>query len=174
MWPASRSTWPASLSPQWEAFASYSWLPVAKIDISSAATGERQGDRPSLTPQHSGSGVDDLRAERRSWRVGGGLTARSGMQPIRNPGYYAKGWVTGDLMAEYRVSGAPLVFKANLSNVTEQAVCRRALLGPLHPGRRAPVPTDRLHHRSEHADHPARCAEPRAAREAARAAVGRS
>jgi catecholate siderophore receptor len=52
-------------------------------------------------------------------RVGGGLTARSSMQPLRNPGYYVKGWITGDLMAEYKHSQA-LLFKANLSNATNK------------------------------------------------------
>ncbi len=121
------------LSPRWEAFASYSWLPVANIDISSATGGEVQGDRPSLTPQHSGS-VWTTYQLTPQWRVGGGLTARSGMQPIRNPGYYAKGWVTGDVMAEYQVSGAPLVFKANLSNVTNKLYADALYPGHYIPG----------------------------------------
>jgi catecholate siderophore receptor len=41
------------------------------------------------------------------------------MQPLRNPGYYVKGWVTGDLMAEYKYSHA-LLFKANLSNASNK------------------------------------------------------
>jgi catecholate siderophore receptor len=120
------------LTPQWEAFASYSWLPVAKIDISSATGGERQGDRPSLTPQHSGSAWTTYQLTPQ-WRVGGGLTARSGIQPIRNPGYYAKGWVTGDLMAEYKVS-APLVFKASLSNVSNKLYADALYPGHYIPG----------------------------------------
>lgn len=106
------------ITPQWEVFGSYSWLPVAKIDISSATSGEKQGDRPSLTPEHSGS-IWTTYQLNEQWRVGGGLTARSGMQPLRNPGYYAKGWITGDLMAEYKHNQA-LSFKANLSNVTNK------------------------------------------------------
>lgn len=121
------------LTPQWETFASYSWLPVAKIDVSSATGGEMQGQRPSLTPQHSGS-VWTTYQLTPQWRVGGGLTARSGMQPIRNPGYYAKGWVTGDLMAEYKVTGAPLVFKANLSNVTNKLYADALYPGHYIPG----------------------------------------
>ncbi|RVT88780.1 TonB-dependent receptor [Inhella crocodyli] len=121
------------LSPAWDAFASYSWLPVAKIDVSSATGGEIAGDRPSLTPQHSGS-VWTTYQLTPQWRVGGGLTARSGMQPIRNPGYYAKGWVTGDLMAEYKVSGAPLVFKANLSNFTNKLYADALYAGHYIPG----------------------------------------
>jgi len=108
------------ITPQWEVFGSYSWLPVAKIDVSSATGGEVQGDRPSLTPEHSGSLWTTYQLTEQ-WRVGGGLTARSGMQPLRNPGYYAKGWITGDLMAEYKHSQS-LSFKANLSNVTNKLV----------------------------------------------------
>jgi catecholate siderophore receptor len=121
------------LTPQWETFASYSWLPVAKIDVSSATGGEMQGQRPSLTPQHSGS-VWTTYQLNPQWRIGGGLTARSGMQPIRNPGYHAKGWVTGDLMAEYKVASAPLVFKANLSNVTNKLYADALYPGHYIPG----------------------------------------
>jgi catecholate siderophore receptor len=106
------------LSPQWEVFGSYSWLPVANIDVSSATGGEVQGQRPSLTPQHSGS-IWTTYQMNPQVRVGGGLTARSSMQPLRNPGYYVKGWVTGDLMAEYKYSHA-LLFKANLSNASNK------------------------------------------------------
>jgi len=121
------------LSPAWDAFASFSWLPVAKIDVSSATGGEMAGQRPSLTPQYSGSVWTTYQLSPQ-WRVGGGLTARSGMQPIRNPGYHAKGWVTGDLMAEYKVSGAPLVFKANLSNVTNKLYADALYPGHYIPG----------------------------------------
>ncbi len=106
------------LTPQWEVFGSYSWLPVAKIDVSSATGGEMQGQRPSLTPEHSGS-IWTTYQLNSQLRVGGGLTARSGMQPLRNPGYHVKGWITGDLMAEFKHNQA-LSFKANLSNVTNK------------------------------------------------------
>ncbi|MFN4117142.1 MAG: TonB-dependent receptor, partial [Inhella sp.] len=114
------------ITPQWEVFGSYSWLPVAKIDIGAPRVlpngnpnnGELEGDRPSLTPEHSGS-IWTTYQLNEQWRVGGGLTARSGMQPLRNPGYFAKGWITGDLMAEYKHNQS-LSFKANLSNVTNK------------------------------------------------------
>ncbi|MBN8504857.1 MAG: TonB-dependent receptor [Burkholderiales bacterium] len=120
------------LTPQWEVFGSYSWLPVAKIDVSSATGGELQGQRPSLTPEHSGS-IWTTYQLTPDVRVGGGLNARSGMQPIRNPGYYAKGWVTGELMAEYRHSHA-LKFKANLSNVTNKLYADALYPGHYVPG----------------------------------------
>ncbi|WP_374657908.1 TonB-dependent receptor [Inhella sp.] len=120
------------LTPQWEVFGSYSWLPVAKIDVSSATGGELQGQRPSLTPEHSGSLWTTYQLTP-DVRVGGGLNARSGMQPIRNPGYYAKGWVTGELMAEYRHSHA-LKFKANLSNVTNKLYADALYPGHYIPG----------------------------------------
>ncbi|MGL1218168.1 hypothetical protein ACSTLO_00735, partial [Vibrio parahaemolyticus] len=43
------------ITPEWEVFGNFTWMPVSRIDISSAASGEKQGDRPSLSPRYSGS-----------------------------------------------------------------------------------------------------------------------
>jgi catecholate siderophore receptor len=42
------------ITPAWEVYASYMWLPVANIDKGVAGS-EGQGTRPSLTPEHSGT-----------------------------------------------------------------------------------------------------------------------
>lgn len=106
------------LTSEWEAFASYTWMPVANIDIG-AAGAEGQGTRPSLTPEHSGS-IWTTYQVTPALRLGGGIKARSSMAPLRNPGYKAPAFVVGDLMAEYKVWQDQLTLKLNVSNVTNK------------------------------------------------------
>ena len=111
------------ITPKWEVFSSYTWIPFAKIDVGATTaaqsiTGELQGQRPSLTPRHSGTfwNTYQLTPE---WRVGGGLNFRSKQTPNRNPGWSAPSYITADLMAEYKYNAA-WIFKANLNNVTNK------------------------------------------------------
>jgi len=111
------------ITPQWEVFGSYTWIPVAKIDVGNTdggtQTGERVGDRPSLTPRHSGTIWSTYQLTEKL-RVGAGLNARSAQTPNRNPaGIVAPRWVTGDLLAEYNVSDQ-IGFKVNVLNVTNK------------------------------------------------------
>ncbi len=106
------------LTPQWEIFATYMWMPVARIDVG-APGAEGQGTRPSLTPQHTGSLWTTYQLSPRI-RVGGGLTARSAQQPLRNPGFFVPRFVIGDLMAEYQAIQDKLIFKLNISNVANK------------------------------------------------------
>lgn len=105
------------LTPAWEVFGSYMWLPVANIDVGVAGS-EGQGTRPSLTPKHSGTIWTTYQLTPKV-RVGGGLNARSSQTPNRNPGWAAPKFITGDLMAEYKVS-EDFTVKANVSNVTNK------------------------------------------------------
>lgn len=105
------------ITAEWEVFANFSWLPDSKIDIA-APGAEGQGARPSLTPRYSGSLWTTYQATPKL-RIGGGLNARSGQQPFRNPGFYAPKFVTADLMAEYAVQ-EPLLFKVMVSNVANK------------------------------------------------------
>ncbi|PTT87207.1 TonB-dependent siderophore receptor [Pelomonas sp. HMWF004] len=108
------------ITPQWEVFGNFTWMPVAKIDISSANTGEVQGSRPSLSPRYSGSLWTAYQALP-ALRVGAGLNARSGQTPIRNPaGVYGPKFVTADVMAEYAVVPEQLSFKLYVSNVANK------------------------------------------------------
>ena len=49
------------LTPKWELFFNHTWIPSAKIDKSNVVLASNgggaqvQGDRPGLTPKHSGS-----------------------------------------------------------------------------------------------------------------------
>jgi len=108
------------ITPQWEVFGNFTWMPVAKIDISSANTGEVQGSRPSLSPRYSGS-LWTAYQMLPALRLGAGLNARSGQTPIRNPaGIVAPKFVTADVMAEYAVVPEQLLFKLYVSNVANK------------------------------------------------------
>lgn len=108
------------ITPQWEVFGNFTWMPVSKIDISSATSGERQGDRPSLSPRYSGSLWTAYQVVPQL-RLGVGLNARSGQTPIRNPaGIYAPKFVVADAMAEYTVIPEQLLFKLYVSNVANK------------------------------------------------------
>ena len=106
------------LTPAWEIFSNFTWMPVAKIDIG-AQGAEGQGTRPSLTPRYSGT-LWTTYALTPQLRIGGGLNARSSQQPNRNPGFFAPKFITADLMAEYAVVPETLIFKLNVSNVANK------------------------------------------------------
>lgn len=110
------------ITPAWEVFASYSWIPSAKIDKgapdgTTLAQGESVGSRPGLTPRHSGT-IWTTYQLTPQWRIGGGINARSGMKPLQST-IVAPHFVTADLMAEYKASDR-LAFKLNVTNVTDK------------------------------------------------------
>lgn len=109
------------ITPAWEVYLSYAWIPVAKVDRSSGAAGaEPEGSRPGLTPRHTAS-VWTTYQLTPSWRIGGGLNARSSDRPVglaASSAIKAPGFVTADLMAEY--SQGPLVYQATLTNVANK------------------------------------------------------
>lgn len=108
------------ITPEWEVFGNFTWMPVSKIDISSANSGEVQGARPSLSPRYSGSLWTAYQIQPQL-RLGAGLNARSGQTPIRNPaGIYAPKFVTADAMAEYTVVPEQLSFKLYVSNLANK------------------------------------------------------
>lgn len=126
------------ITPEWEAFVSYAWIPSAEIDkgaltATGSITGELQGQRPSLTPRHSGS-VWSTYQVLPKWRVGGGLNVRSSMTPNRNPaGIVAPKWVTGDLMLEY-THDDNYSAKLNVKNVTNKLYADSIYSGHWVPG----------------------------------------
>lgn len=121
------------ITPQWEVFASYMWMPVANIDISSATGGEVQGSRPSLTPKHTGTLWTTYQLTPRI-RIGGGLTARSSQTPLRNPGFAVPKFVIGDVMAEYQAIQDKLIFKLNVSNISNKLYADSLYPGHYVPG----------------------------------------
>ena len=116
------------LTPKWEVFGSYMWLPVAKVDkaapcpasgrCSQGSPGERPGDRPALTPEHSGTVWTTYQFTPRL-RLGAGLNFRGKQAPTR-VAWNVPSYVTADLMAEYAFDFDRLTLKANLSNVTDK------------------------------------------------------
>jgi catecholate siderophore receptor len=125
------------ITPAWEVFGSYAWIPSAKIDkVAPGATtisGELEGQRPSMTPRHSGT-IWTTYQVTKAVRLGGGLNARSSQTPNRNPaGIVAPRFVTGDLLAEYTMSDA-IAFKLNVTNVTNKLYADALYTGHYVPG----------------------------------------
>lgn len=125
------------ITPAWELFAAYTWIPSAAIDKGASVSGtaldggEKVGARPAMTARHSGSVWSTYRLSPR-WRVGGGINARSGVKPLLT-NFYTERFITADLMAEY--DAGPAVFKLNLTNVTDELYADQLYRGHFVPGK---------------------------------------
>ncbi len=124
------------LTRDWELFAAYTWIPDAQVDkgASNGTTliqGEVVGERPAMTPRHSGTLWTTYRLDAR-WRIGGGINARSGVKPLL-ASFEAPRYVTADLMAEY--DAGPALFKLNLTNVTDKLYADQLYRGHFIPGK---------------------------------------
>jgi catecholate siderophore receptor len=124
------------LNPKWEVYGSYMWMPIAKVDVAAPTNfvGNRQGDRPGLSPKHSGT-VWSTYQLTPQWRLGGGVNFRSRQAPadVTAPAWEAPSFVTADLMAEYRINQSMLL-KANLSNLTNKLYAESLYRGHYIPG----------------------------------------
>nr|WP_299763556.1 TonB-dependent siderophore receptor [Ramlibacter sp.] len=115
-------------NPKWEVFFNHTWVPQAKIDESNVTAppppsnpkggAQRKGDRPGLTPKHSGSLWTTYRLTPQL-RVGGGLNYRGEQQPEGSRNMTADSFVTADLMAEYTFSQT-WSLKLNVTNITDK------------------------------------------------------
>jgi catecholate siderophore receptor len=107
------------ITPQWEVFGSYMWMPDAMIDVSNATgNGARQGERPGLTPIHSGT-VWTTYQVTPALRLGTGVNFRGEHPPATNPGFMAPAYATLDLMTEYQFNER-YVLKGNITNVLDK------------------------------------------------------
>lgn len=110
------------LAPGWDIFASYAWIPSARVDrvgSGGTLTGELEGQRPALTPRRGGTVWTTYQVSQ-TLRLGAGINARSDQTPNRNPaGIVAPSWVTGDLMAEYSFNEQTSL-RLNVLNVTDK------------------------------------------------------
>jgi catecholate siderophore receptor len=104
------------IGADWEVFASYAWIPVAKVDESTATAGEVEGSRPGLTPRQTGSLWTTWRVTPKL-RLGAGLTASGQQSPVGSTAV-APGYVIGDVMAEYDLG--EVFFKLNVTNVGDK------------------------------------------------------
>jgi len=130
------------ITPAWEVFWNHTWIPVAKISRSNqplAANGggaQVQGDRPGLTPRHSGSLWTTYRVLPKL-RLGLGANYRSGQNPEGSRAVKAAGFVTWDVMAEYSFTDMTTL-KLNVSNLTDKLYADtlyRGFYGPGQPRR---------------------------------------
>ncbi|PXW96132.1 catecholate siderophore receptor [Sphaerotilus hippei] len=126
------------ITPDWEMFVSYTWIPDAKIDESNvalAASGsgaQVKGDRPGLTPRHSASLWTTYRLLPKL-RIGGGLNYRGEQNPEGARQVTAQAFTTLDAMAEYSFSEAVSV-KFNVANLTDELYADSLYRGFYTPG----------------------------------------
>lgn len=126
------------ITPKWEMFFNHTWIPEARIDRSNqilAANGggaQVQGDRPGLTPKHSGS-VWSTYAVMSNIRVGAGLTYRGKQNPEGSRAVYASGFSTIDAMVEYSLD-EKTTLKLNVSNLTDRIYADALYRGFYTPG----------------------------------------
>lgn len=112
------------ITPNWEAFVSYTFIPSAKIDKSNVALAANgggsqvAGDRPGLTPKHSASLWTTYRLTPQI-RIGGGLNHRSEQNPEGARNVTAASFTTVDLMGEYSFN-ENLTLKLNIANATDK------------------------------------------------------
>lgn len=103
------------ITPKWEIYGSYMWMPDAIIDESNSTTsGARAGERPGLTPINSGT-VWTTYQFTPAMRLGTGVNFRSEQTPATNPGVVAPAYATLDLMGEYKFS-EKTALKVNVTN----------------------------------------------------------
>ena len=125
------------ITSQWEVFVSYMWMPIAKVDkaASTATTvGNREGDRPGLSPKHSGT-VWSTYQVTPQLRLGGGVNFRSKQAPadVTAPAWEAPGYASVDLMGEYMFNET-FTLKANITNVTDKLYANSLYRGHYIPG----------------------------------------
>ena len=126
------------LTPQWEIFWNHTWIPSARIDRSNqvlAANGggaQVEGDRPGLTPRHSGSLWTTYRVSPKL-RLGFGANYRSSQYPEGNRAARAAGFVTYDAMAEYSFTDATTL-RLNVTNLTNKLYADALYRGFYAPG----------------------------------------
>ena len=126
------------ISPQLEVFWNHTWIPDAKIDRSNvvrAANGggaQVQGDRPGLTPKHSGS-VWSTYAITSKIRAGAGITYRGKQNPEGSRAVYASGFGVVDAMVEYAIDDNTSV-KLNVNNLFDKVYADGLYRGFYIPG----------------------------------------
>ncbi|KRB93301.1 TonB-dependent receptor [Noviherbaspirillum sp. Root189] len=126
------------ITPKWEVFFNHTWIPRAKIDesnvaLNAAGTGAQvQGDRPGLTPKHSGSLWTTYRILP-ELRLGAGLTYRGQQNPEGARHVTADSFAVVDAMAEYTINETWSA-KLNVTNLTDKLYADSLYRGFYSPG----------------------------------------
>ena len=126
------------ITPKWETFFNHTWIPSAKIDrsnvvLSSTGGGAQvQGDRPGLTPKHSGS-LWTTYALTPQLRIGGGLNYRGAQNPEGSRAVTAPSFVTVDAMVEYSFDEKTSL-KLNVANLSDKLYADSLYRGFYTPG----------------------------------------
>jgi len=126
------------ITPKWELFMNHTWIPSARIDESNqqlAANGggaQVGGDRPALTPKHSGS-VWTTYAVTSKLRLGAGLNYRGQQSPEGARNLVASGFATADAMAEYSLDDRTSL-KLNVTNLANKLYADTLYRGFYAPG----------------------------------------
>ncbi|MBO9649307.1 MAG: TonB-dependent siderophore receptor [Variovorax sp.] len=112
------------LTPQWEVYASYAYIPDAKIDKAGSTQANIVGSRVGLTPKNSGAVWVSYQATQK-FRAAAGIRGASENRPPQgttgaaSTTAYVPGYVVGDLMFEYKFT--PDVYaQLNVTNVTNK------------------------------------------------------
>ncbi|WP_228535473.1 TonB-dependent receptor [Noviherbaspirillum malthae] len=112
------------LTPKWEIYLSYSFIPTAKIDQAGSTQQAVVGSRVGLTPKHTGAAWLSYQATPQL-RLAGGVHGASENRPLQGTNgaasttARASGYVVGDLMAEY-VFNETWSAQFNVNNVTNK------------------------------------------------------
>ncbi len=126
------------VTPSWEVFWNHTWIPSAKIDSSNVVLASNgggaqvEGDRPGLTPKHSGSLWTTYRVMPQL-RLGVGANYRSSQSPEGSRAVHTASFVTFDAMAEYSINER-LSLKLNVSNLTNKLYADSLYRGFYVPG----------------------------------------
>lgn len=122
------------VTDKWESYLSWTWIPDARIDEAKGVTGNtpRAGDRPGLTPKHSGSLWNTYQLTPQI-RAGLGINHRGSQTPPANRTIRADDFTTFDVMAEYIVNWRTSL-RFNISNVTNRLYVDQVYNGFYVPG----------------------------------------
>lgn len=126
------------LTPQWEVYLSYAYIPQAKIDQAGSTQQIVVGSPVGLTPKNTGAVWVSYQATPK-FRAAAGLRGASQNRPLQgttgaaSTTAYVPGYVAGDLMFEYKFT--PDVYaQLNVINVTNRLYGDQLYPGFVIPG----------------------------------------
>ncbi|MBI2768527.1 MAG: TonB-dependent siderophore receptor [Burkholderiales bacterium] len=113
------------LTPKWEIYGSYTWIPVARIDALGSAQAASVGARVGLTPRHSGALWASYQVDSKL-RIAAGAHGASENRPLQGTSgaesttARVPAYVVADAMVEYKFTPDVYV-QLNVNNLTDKA-----------------------------------------------------